>query len=155
MSGQLIFLVVMDRPNVYITPSGNQSHEISRVTLASDQALFMIHDAVLHSVSDDVLECNQREVSFMQEYYQETGIHWRANYGPNRPRPPPVLHMWSVLAVGQLYRVMSTRGYWKCYDKSRCQSAYNSRREGARELLGMGSTDILVLLLYIPCNICL
>lgn len=40
------------------------------------------------------------------------GIAWRHYYGPNGPRPPPVLHMWAADAIGDTHKIISTEGFW-------------------------------------------
>jgi hypothetical protein len=39
-------------------------------------------------------------------------MHWRSYYGPNGPRPPPALHMWSAEAIGDTHKIISTEGFW-------------------------------------------
>ena len=40
------------------------------------------------------------------------GIAWRHFFGPNGPRPPPVLHMWPTKEVGAVHQVDSLNGFW-------------------------------------------
>jgi hypothetical protein len=48
----------------------------------------------------------------MQEYYNRTGNQWRHYFGPDGPRPPPILHMWPAKEVGQIHKVISDEGHW-------------------------------------------
>lgn len=106
----------------YFTLSKNKSHEVARFTMTPNQVFYVVYDDAEHSAKGEVVERTQRELAFMKEYYERTGIHWRANYGPDGPRPPPVLHMWNASAVGQVHKVTSKHGYWQCASKSDCQS---------------------------------
>lgn len=55
---------------------------------------------------------NDAELAFMEQYFNRTGVQWRHYYGPQGPRPPPVLHMWPAAQVGAVHRVVSPEGYW-------------------------------------------
>lgn len=106
----------------YFTVSKNKSHEIARFTMTPDQVFYVIYDDAEHSAQGEVVQRTQRELAFMKEYFERTGIHWRANYGPNGPRPPPVLHMWNASSIGQVHKVVSKHGFWNCFGKNDCQS---------------------------------
>ena len=48
---------------------------------------------------------------------------WRHYFGPDGPRPPPVLNMWPADEIGQVHEINSTNGYWNCLGSgSECQS---------------------------------
>jgi hypothetical protein len=60
-----------------------------------------------------LVEQTNRELRFMKEYKERTGIHWRHYYGPKGPRGPPELFMWDAKQVGQVHRVTTEHGYWR------------------------------------------
>lgn len=93
--------------------ASGKGRELARFTMSPDQVLYIIYDAA-KSAPADLLAATKREETFMKEYFAKTGIHWRHYYGPNGPRPPPVLHMWEAPKVGAVHVVESPVGYWKC-----------------------------------------
>jgi hypothetical protein len=79
--------------------------------LCSQQVLYVITDPDKPAPTE-LLERTTKEINFMAEYLNRTGIQWRHYYGPNGPRPPPSLHMWPASHVGQVHSVTSKEGYW-------------------------------------------
>ena len=64
-----------------------------------------------------------QEEAFLNEYANKTGIAWRHYYGPEGPRPPPILFMWPTKEVGDVHSLVSSNGYWTCDgNKETCQS---------------------------------
>lgn len=61
-----------------------------------------------------LIDVSLKAHNFMQDYQEKNGLEWRHYYGPNGPRPPPVLHMWPADYVGQVHSVVSQQGYWEC-----------------------------------------
>jgi hypothetical protein len=59
-----------------------------------------------------LLEHTAKEMAFMAEYLNRTGIQWRHYYGPNGPRPPPAQFMWPAAHIGQVHSVTSNEGFW-------------------------------------------
>jgi prolyl 4-hydroxylase len=71
----------------------------------------------------DLLELTRKEQQFNAEYFNRTGILWRHYYGPEGPRPPPVLYMWPAHEVGEVHKVVSNAGRWHCQGTAEeCQS---------------------------------
>jgi hypothetical protein len=54
----------------------------------------------------------ENELKFGAEYLNRTGLQWRHYYGPDGPRPPPVLHMWPAHEIGEIHGVTSRHGKW-------------------------------------------
>ena len=52
------------------------------------QALYIVEDPE-NPPPDDLKKRSEAEVTFMEEYFNRTGILWRHYYGPNGPRPLP------------------------------------------------------------------
>ena len=45
--------------------------------------------------------------------YLLKGLQWRHYYSPQGiPRPPPILHQWPAVEIGQVHQVISKEGYW-------------------------------------------
>lgn len=96
----------------YFTRVGDKSAVLERAVISKDKVLYLVRD------EDDpppprLQEATDRELEFMEEYKERTGIHWRHFYGPNGPRPPPELYMWPAKDVGQVHRVTTEAGYWQ------------------------------------------
>lgn len=67
----------------------------------------------------------ESELTFLQSYFNRTGLVWNSFYGPDGPRGSPVLFMRSADYLGQKHSVVSQNGMWFCNDTSRgnlCQS---------------------------------
>lgn len=65
-------------------------------------------------VDKDIQATYAAELVYNQDYLDRTGIPWRHYYGPNGPRPPPVMFMWPANQIGDVHRVSSSQGYWNC-----------------------------------------
>lgn len=66
---------------------------------------------------------SQKEIEHNAKYKARVGIPWRHHFGPEGPRPPPVLYMWPAKQIGDVHQVVSTQGYWSCTEVERnCQS---------------------------------
>ncbi len=76
-----------------------------------DQVLYVIEDPSL-TPPRDVALYTRKEVEFNQKYLLEKGIPWRHYYGPDGPRPPPVLFMWPAKRIGDVHAVTSSHGFW-------------------------------------------
>jgi hypothetical protein len=79
----------------------------------------MIPDQVLYVIEDPenappahLAKWTREEIEFNQKYFAEKGFPWRHFYGPNGPRPPPVLFMWPAKAVGEVHSVTTSHGNW-------------------------------------------
>ena len=97
----------------FFTETGNKDNEYARFTMDRDQVLYLVRSED-HPVPEELEELTQSELEFSREYKERTGIHWRHFYGPDGPRPPPVLHMWPASHIGQTHKVNSTEGFWTC-----------------------------------------
>jgi hypothetical protein len=64
------------------------------------------------AASKELIAQVEKETQFMEEYYNRTGIMWRHYFGPNGPRAPPKLHMWTAPEIGYSHKVMSKEGFW-------------------------------------------
>ena len=105
----------------YATEHGG-SREICRFSMSKDKTLYLIEDPI-HPAPQHMLEFSNQELAFHEEYYKQTGIHWRHYYGPDGPRPPPSLFMWPAEKIGQVHKVNSPEGYWECDGtEGQCQS---------------------------------
>ena len=80
-------------------------------TVLLNQVIYSIYDPE-HQASESIIAHHEKEMAFMGDYYNKTGIHWRHYYGPNGPRPPPILYMWPADIIGQTHKVESPEGYW-------------------------------------------
>mmetsp|Transcript_11491 Transcript_11491/g.17493 ORF Transcript_11491/g.17493 Transcript_11491/m.17493 type:complete len:501 (-) Transcript_11491:167-1669(-) len=108
----------------FFTVKGKKELELARHTIVADQVLYLVYDDDQHMASKDILDKTAKELKFMEEYLERTGIHWRHNFDMNGPRPPPVLHMWNAKEIGQTHEVRSANGYWSCNGpNSKCQSS--------------------------------
>jgi len=95
----------------YVT--GLNKPEIFRATMRNDQVMYVVED-FNNPAPDALRQSTYNEANFMDAYLNRTGIHWRHYYGPEGPRPPPVLPMWGAEVVGQVHGVRSTEKYWQC-----------------------------------------
>ena len=95
----------------YFTEKGNRKNELARHTITEDKVFYLVHDH-RNPASQQILDKTAQELKYMGDYYERTGIRWRANYGKDGPRPPPVLHMWPAQEVGQTHGIVSRNGYW-------------------------------------------
>jgi len=107
----------------FVTVQGNKSHVLNRFTITKERVLYPIYDPEFPA-DEDTLEHNRREEEFGDEYLRRTGRAWRHYYGPDGPRPPPILFMWPADNVGDVHRVTSNQTYWKCMDSQEaCQTS--------------------------------
>ena len=109
----------------YFTVAGHKDQVLARFTMDPNKVLYVIYDKHKPPPAD-MLAATRKEEQFMAEYLNRTGIHWRHYYGPDGPRPPPVLYMWPTGAggVGTVHRVQSPEGYWSCDGPvTECQSS--------------------------------
>jgi hypothetical protein len=95
----------------FVTAHGKKNEEIARFSIRADKVLYEIRDKG-HDAPKHVLDQFDREIAFMEEYYNRTGIHWRHYFGRSGPRPPPVLYMWPAEKIGQVHYVESPESYW-------------------------------------------
>ena len=73
--------------------------------------LYIIEDPE-NPAPQHLLDHVHKELSFMEAYKNRTGLQWRHYFGPQGPRPAPVLHMWPAEEIGQIHRVISDAGKW-------------------------------------------
>eukprot|EP00600_Ochromonadales_sp_CCMP1393_P008568 CAMPEP_0174962562 /NCGR_PEP_ID=MMETSP0004_2-20121128/4848_1 /TAXON_ID=420556 /ORGANISM="Ochromonas sp., Strain CCMP1393" /LENGTH=438 /DNA_ID=CAMNT_0016211099 /DNA_START=94 /DNA_END=1410 /DNA_ORIENTATION=- len=107
----------------FFTDFDNKDVEIARVKMRQDQVMYIVEDPN-HPAPEELRESTYREADFMKEYLNRTGLHWRHYFGPEGPRPPPVLYMWPAPAVGAVHTVLSTESYWHCRGAaSECRSS--------------------------------
>lgn len=76
-----------------------------------DQVLYVIEDPAQPAPKDIALY-TRKEMEFNEKYFLEHGYPWRHYYGPDGPRPPPVLFMWPAKQIGDIHAVTSSQGYW-------------------------------------------
>lgn len=109
----------------YTLHGGDKSNVLGRHVINKDQTLYLLEDKD-YPASKEILDHTAREVEYMAEYLNRTGIQWRSYYGPNGPRPPPVLFMWPADQIGQVHQVTTTHGKWTCNGPpSQCQAPGN------------------------------
>lgn len=95
----------------YFTRVGKKDSVLARFTMNRDTVTYVVTDP--KSLPPRHLqEQVDKEKAFTKSYRERTGLHWRHYYGPDGPRPPPILHMWEAQSVGQVHRVESTEGHW-------------------------------------------
>jgi len=97
----------------FFTVAGHKDQVLARFTMNPNQVLYVIYDKHKPPPADK-LAATRKEEQFMAEYLNRTGIHWRHYYGPEGPRPPPVLYMWPSKQVGTVHKATSPEGYWSC-----------------------------------------
>eukprot|EP01034_Spumella_vulgaris_P031088 gene31088-38420_t len=106
----------------FFTEFGNRDNELARFTMDPDKVHYVIQDPA-HPAPSQLRLQNDQEEAFMDEYLARTGLQWRHYYGPDGPRPPPVLHMWPADRVGDVHTVTSGEGQWLCQGSAaECQS---------------------------------
>jgi hypothetical protein len=54
----------------------------------------------------------QAEQAFCDAYFNRTGIRYRHYFGPEGPRPAPVLAMLPAAEVGDVHKITSYNGVW-------------------------------------------
>lgn len=96
----------------YATYADDKSKVITRLKVSKNQAIYLINDSEFPA-SQEILDGTNKELEFIQEYLERTGIQWRHYYSfENGPRPPPSQWMWPATERGQVHQVMSSQGYW-------------------------------------------
>lgn len=58
----------------------------------------------------------KRELEYLKEYREKTGLLWRSYYGSEGPRAPPILPLWPATFKGQRHVVNTVHGFWMCND---------------------------------------
>jgi hypothetical protein len=107
----------------FFTEHGNKENEIARFRMSADKVAYTVEDPKEPPPSDLKLQ-SDKEHAFMDEYFARTGIHWRHFYGPEGPRPPPILYMHPAERVGDVHATSSSHGYWVCEgEKEDCQTS--------------------------------
>lgn len=59
-----------------------------------------------------LIERVQAEQAFCDAYHNRTGIRYRHYFGPEGPRPSPVLAMLPAEEVGDVHKITSYSGIW-------------------------------------------
>jgi prolyl 4-hydroxylase len=118
----------------YFTRVGDKSAVLERAVISKDKVLYLVRDED-EPPPQRLLDSTEEELSFMREYKERTGIHWRHYYGPNGPRGPPELHMWPANEIGHVHRVTTEAGYWQSGDCGEEEEV-----EGGGGLFGMFSS---------------
>lgn len=95
----------------YFTQKGNKNNIIARFKMIKNQYFYVISDKN-NPPPREHQELVNKELKFMEEYYESTGMLWRHYYGPNGPRAPPTLYQWPANNVGQVHQIYSNNGYW-------------------------------------------
>jgi prolyl 4-hydroxylase len=95
----------------YFTKVGDKSAVFARFVMHKDQVTYVITDPT-SLPPRHLQEQADKERAFLKDYYDRTGIHWRHYYGPDGPRPPPVLYQWDAKEIGQVHKVKSLEGHW-------------------------------------------
>lgn len=109
----------------FFTPQDDKNSVIGLVTIDKNKILNVIRDEEFPlSSTHPVMEQTIREEEYDKEYMSKNnGLRWRHYFGPDGPRPPPVLNMWPADEIGQVHEINSTNGYWNCLgSSSECQS---------------------------------
>eukprot|EP01040_Poterioochromonas_malhamensis_P009728 gene9728-10568_t len=109
----------------FFTAQGNKDKVYVRHTVRSEQVVYVIQDP-LQPAPPAMLEHLRKELLFMEQYKNRTGIPWIHYFGPEGPRSPPIYHMWEAKEIGQVHKVTSTEGHWKCLnyaDRNKCKSS--------------------------------
>eukprot|EP00607_Mallomonas_marina_P002246 CAMPEP_0182438228 /NCGR_PEP_ID=MMETSP1167-20130531/85614_1 /TAXON_ID=2988 /ORGANISM="Mallomonas Sp, Strain CCMP3275" /LENGTH=398 /DNA_ID=CAMNT_0024631491 /DNA_START=84 /DNA_END=1277 /DNA_ORIENTATION=+ len=105
----------------YYTPHDEPEVILGRHVVSKDVVLYTLSDSQ-YLASRAILEHTDKELNFISEYKNRTGLYWRSFYGKDGPRPPPVLYMWPAEQIGQVHKVTSKHGFWKCLgSKVDCQ----------------------------------
>lgn len=97
----------------FYTLHGDKSKVLGRHVVNKEQTLYLLEDKD-YPATKEILDYTAQEVAFMADYWNRTGIQWRSYYGPNGPRPPPVLYMWPAEKIGQVHQVTTPFGQWSC-----------------------------------------
>lgn len=106
----------------YFTEKNNKDKEIARYTMRKEQVLYIIEDPASPPPAELRDQIN-KELKFIEEYTNRTGVVWRHYYGPDGPRPPPKLYMWPTPEIGYIHRTSSDAGFWTCSGSAdNCQS---------------------------------
>lgn len=102
----------------------NQNNIISEIEITQNKTLYLItveYDESFLSSGKKLslknhLENSQREIKFMEEYFEKTGRHWLHYFDrkTGKPRNPPILHMWPSLKIGSYHTIQSNELYWVC-----------------------------------------
>lgn len=106
----------------FVTPAGRKDHILNRFTISKEKVFYSIEDPESPGNEATVTQA-RREEAFIAEYFNRTGIPWRHYFSAEgQPRAPPSLFMWPVREIGDVHRVVSGQGYWKCDGpKAQCQ----------------------------------
>eukprot|EP01034_Spumella_vulgaris_P042262 gene42262-52399_t len=106
----------------YFTEKGRKDQEVARFVIDKDVVMYAVQDPARPAPAE-MLQHRENELKFGAEYLARTGLQWRHYYGPDGPRPPPVLHMWPAHEIGEIHGVTSRHGKWKCEGSAKnCQS---------------------------------
>jgi hypothetical protein len=95
----------------YFTDFDNKEIVYGRFRMHKNQVLYVVQDPSFPAPKD-ILKYTENEVKYNEEYLAKNGIPWRHYYGPNGPRPPPVLFMWPARVIGETHSVTSSHGHW-------------------------------------------
>lgn len=110
----------------YFTRAGDKSAVLERFKMDKDRVLYVVTDP-LDPPPEDLQHHTEKELRFMKEYRERTGLHWRHYYGPEGPRAPPELFMWPAKEIGQVHRVTSNEGKWR----GDCEASEEAEAEAA------------------------
>jgi hypothetical protein len=96
----------------FFTDMNDKNKIISRVLITPEKTLYPIEDQ-LYPASQEIIDQTIAEVKFNEEYLKKNnGIQWRHYYGPQGPRPPPVLYMLPAEQIGQQHTVTTNFNHW-------------------------------------------
>ena len=96
----------------YFTRAGDKQAVLERFKMDKDRVLYVVTDPE-DPPPKELQAHTEKELRFMKEYRDRTGLHWRHYYGPDGPRAPPELFMWPAKEIGQVHRVTSREGKWR------------------------------------------
>ena len=120
--GQVVSTNAYPHHEFFVTAAGNKSDVVVRFVITTDQGIFYITEKE-HPPHHLLLEMSQKEIEHNAKYKARVGFPWRHHFGPEGPRPPPVLYMWPAKQIGDVHQVLSTQGYWSCtMVEQNCQS---------------------------------
>lgn len=68
-------------------------------------------DDLRRQLPQGMFDVTARELKFLEEYKNRTGIDWLHYYGPNGPRSPPILYMHPADYIGQEIFTTTREGF--------------------------------------------
>mmetsp|Transcript_6542 Transcript_6542/g.6766 ORF Transcript_6542/g.6766 Transcript_6542/m.6766 type:complete len:508 (-) Transcript_6542:187-1710(-) len=95
------------------TPHGEVTNVLGTIIIDKDKPLYLLEDKAFPA-SQAVQDHTTAEIAFIAEHKNRTGVYWRSYFGPDGPRAPPKLYMWSAEEIGHKRNITSKHGVWNC-----------------------------------------